>query len=385
MKKFLRDIWSASRFDTEAVAFHAKDAMREEAKQGVYAMALLTLFMMAALAGFHVYLGLGTQHLYTFALLGVLAGHVAASARKLSDTADLKVLYLLGMVLLSLTALAFVLIAQREGGFSGPTRSAVVLLFMVVPLVPWGMREALIALATIYSILTGSALSAGARFDARDLLTLQFLMLGAALIAMAVVARTVLVRKGHLEARFDLSQANQQLTTIAMHDPLTGVKNRRFLEERFEGIAAEFTAGGGSFYFCVLDIDRFKHLNDTFGHACGDRVLQRLASALTEAFAHDDHVVRMGGDEFVILTRNADVSARFARALETFNDRDGGETAALPRTSVSLGAARVDGAPAPQFDPLYLVADKALYKAKAQGAGSVVETEFGASQVEEAA
>jgi diguanylate cyclase (GGDEF)-like protein len=382
MKKFLREIWSASDFETDALARHAENAIRDEAKQGIYTMAVVTFLMMAGLACFYLYLGLSTQHLYTFGLLGVLAAHVAASAKKLSENGDLKVLYLLGMVLLSMTALAFTLLAQRDGNFTGPTLSTVVLLFMVVPLVPWGMREALLALATIYAILTGSTLSAAARFTWKELLTLQFLMFGAAVIALAVVARTVHVRKGHLEARFDLFRANEQLVTIAMHDPLTGVKNRRFLEERFDAIAAGYRAAGKSFFFCVLDVDRFKALNDTYGHACGDAVLRRLAAALSGAFATEDHVVRMGGDEFVVITRSSDLRQRFARAIERY--RHGAGDAPM-QPSVSLGAARVDAGTTPNFDKLYLAADKALYAAKADRAGSVVETEFEPQPAEAAA
>ena len=376
MKKFLREIWSASDFDSDALARHAEDAMRDEARHGIYAMAVVTFLMMAGLSCFYLYLGLSMQHLYTFGVLGVLAAHVAASAKRLSRRGDLKPLYLLGMVLLSLTALAFTLLAQRDGNFSGPTLSTVVLLFMVVPLVPWGMREALLALATIYIILTGSTLSAASRFSAHEKLTLQFLMLGAAVIALAVVARTVHVRKGHLEARFDLFRANEQLVTIAMHDPLTGAKNRRFIEERYDAIARSYAASRQGFYFCVLDIDRFKSLNDTYGHHCGDRVLQRLAHALMSAFPREDHVIRMGGDEFVVITRTRALAANFAHATRLFNDANANDETAFAVPSVSLGAARVAAGVTPAFDPLYVAADKALYAAKIDRSGSIVDVAF---------
>jgi diguanylate cyclase len=384
MKKFLREIWSASEFGTDAVARHAEETMRDEARHGIYAMAVVTFLMMAALSCFYVYLGLSTQHLYTFGLLGGLAAHVAASAKKLSRGGDLKTLYLLGMVLLSMTALAFTLLAQRDGFFSGPTLSTVVLLFMVVPLVPWGMREALIALGTIYVILTGSTLSAASRFSANEKLTLQFLMLGAAVIALAVVARTVHVRKGHLEARFDLFRVNEQLVTLAMHDPLTGAKNRRFIEERYDPIVRRHAENRERFAFCVLDIDRFKLLNDTYGHLCGDRVLQRLARALMAAFAPEDHVVRMGGDEFVVITQTADLDDTFRRAIELFGAANGDDEAGFAVPSVSLGAAFVSGSTPPEFDPLYLAADEALYAAKVDRVGSVVAVEFEAPRREAA-
>jgi diguanylate cyclase (GGDEF)-like protein len=384
MRNLLRQTWSASEFDSSAVSALASDALRDEARHGVYAMAFVTFVMMVALSCFNVFTAGETLHLYTFSLLALLAAHVAASARKLSDGSGLQALYLLGIVLLTLTALGFVLVAQRAGTFSGPRLSALVLLFMVVPLVPWGLREALIALAAIYVILTGSMLSAARRFDPHELVMLQFLMIGAALISLALVARMVITRKGHLAARFELGRANEQLAIAAMHDALTGVKNRRFLNENYGSIAARYLAAHGSFRFGVLDIDRFKVLNDTCGHACGDRVLQCLAAALTATLRHEDYVMRMGGDEFVIITAAPDLQQRFERAIALFSRPEGPAGPAAPIVTVCLGAARVSGAVIPSLDALYVAADEALYAAKASGAGKMVEVDLHRAAMEAA-
>jgi diguanylate cyclase (GGDEF)-like protein len=376
MNSLLRHIWSAEEFELPGVSELARDTLRDEARHGVYAMAFVTFVMMVVLSCFNLFGAGETRHLYTFSLLALLAAHVAASARKLADGAGLQALYLLGIVLLALTALGFVLVAQHAGAFSGPRLSALALLFMLVPLVPWGIREALLALAAIYTIMTASMLSAARRFDPDELLMLQFLMIGAAFIALAVVARMVITRKGHLSARFDLARANEQLATAALHDALTGVKNRRFLDENYDSIAARYLAAHGAFHFGVLDIDRFKVLNDTYGHACGDRVLQDLAAALMSTLRREDYVVRMGGDEFVIITAAPDLARRFERAIELFSRREGPGSAAAPDVTVSLGAARVGSGVIPLLDTLYVAADQALYAAKAAGPGKMVEVEL---------
>jgi diguanylate cyclase (GGDEF)-like protein len=385
MRRLLRQIWSAGEFDCGAVSEFARSALRSEARHGVYAMAFVTFVMMVALSCFNVYHGGETLHLYTFSLLALLAAHVAASARNLPDDAGLRALYLLGIVLLTLTALGFVLVAQRAGTFSGPRLSALVLLFMVVPLVPWGIREALLALCAIYAILTGSMLSTARRFDAHELVMLQFLMIGAAFISLALVARMVITRKAHIAARYDLARANEQLATAATHDALTGVKNRRFLDENYDRIAAAYVAAKQPFHFAVLDLDRFKALNDTWGHACGDRVLQRLAAALTSTLRREDYVVRMGGDEFAIITAAPDLPQRFERAVELFSQHDRGADVDVLALTVSLGSARVSGPAIPSLDAIYVAADQALYAAKAAGSGQMVEVELSVPAMEAAA
>jgi diguanylate cyclase (GGDEF)-like protein len=288
---------------------------------------------------------------------------------------DIKVLYLLGMVLLAACGLAFMLLAHRYGVFTTTLFSTVVLLFMVVPLVPWGLREALFATGIIYFIFTASTLSASKAFNPETLWTLQFLMLSGAMIALAVVARAVLIRKAHVEARFKLTTVNEELYRLSHRDALTGAWNRRFLEEQFSGIVAQHAALTQGSCFGLIDIDKFKQLNDTYGHLCGDRVLQRLVRVLTGALGPDDYVVRMGGDEFAMMLRGGRVQMRVERALEGFSGRDDGcpELPALPRVSVGLVHLPA-GVPA-SLEASYLTADKALYAAKDHPSRWIVEVD----------
>jgi diguanylate cyclase (GGDEF)-like protein len=248
---------------------------------------------------------------------------------------------------------------------------------MVVPLVPWGLREALLAVGIIYLIFTGSTLSVAGRFAHEALWTLQFLMLSAAVISLALVAFAIVVRKEHLEARFKLTAANEKLAKVSLQDPLTGAWNRRFLEEQFGAIVARHAACGEACALGVLDVDKFKELNDTYGHACGDRVLQRLVKALTQALGADEYVVRIGGDEFVLIMKEETAKPRLDCALERFGEREKGfpDVPAMP--SVSIGMARVPPeAPIPLREA-YLLADESLYAAKAGGRGLVVESTLG--------
>ena len=372
LRKLLRAVWSSSDFDGDDLTRFAQPVMRIEAQQGIFVLGTMTMLLMAGLALLYYLLDLGTAYVYTFAMLAALSGHIAMSAKMVSD---IKVLYLLGMVLLAVCGLAFMLLAHRYGVFTATLFSTVVLLFMVVPLVPWGLREALFATGIVYFIFTASTLSASKAFSPETLWTLQFLMLTGAMIALAVVARAVLIRKAHVEARFKLTAVNEELYRLSHRDALTGAWNRRFLEEQFSGIVAQHAALTQGSCFGLIDIDKFKQLNDTYGHLCGDRVLQRLVRVLTGALRPDDYVVRMGGDEFAMMLRGGQVQMRVERALEGFSGRDDGcpELPALPRVSVGLVHLPA-GVPA-SLEASYLTADKALYAAKDHPSRWIVEVD----------
>ncbi len=372
LRKLLRAVWSSSDFEGDDLTRFAQPVMRSEAQQGIFVLGTLTMLLMTGLALLYYSLNLGTAYVYTFALLAALSGHTAMSAKMVSD---IKVLYLLGMVLLAACGLAFMLLAHRYGVFTTTLFSTVVLLFMLVPLVPWGLREALFAAGIVYFIFTASTLSASKAFNPETLWTLQFLMLSGAMIALAVVARAVLIRKAHVEARFKLTAVNEELYRLSHRDALTGAWNRRFLEEQFSGIVAQHAAHTQGSCFGLIDIDKFKQLNDTYGHLCGDRVLQRLVRVLTGALGPDDYVVRMGGDEFAMMLRGGRVQMRVERALEGFSGRDDGcpELPALPRVSVGLVHLPA-GVPA-SLEASYLRADKALYAAKDHPSRWIVEVD----------
>ncbi len=369
----LRQIWSSTEFDAENIARFAQPEIRVEAQRGVFALGALTMLLMLGLAALYYSTGLGKDYVYTFFLLALLAAHIAVSARVLADT---KVLYLLGMVLLSLCGLAFVLLAHRHGIFSPSMFSTVVLLFLVVPLVPWGVREALVAVGILYVMFTASTFSVANRFPPQSLWTLQFLMVSSGAIALTLVAREILVRKAHLQARFSLTSSNAELQRLSHQDALTGAWNRRFLEETFEPFAARARESGTDYCLAVVDLDDFKALNDVYGHTCGDRVLQWLVKVLSGALRGGEYLVRMGGDEFVLLLNGSDSRERLEHVLRTLNAETHQAPSPIPQVGASVGLARVHAGVKAQLHPLYMVADKALYSAKARPSASLVELDF---------
>ena len=97
----------------------------------------------------------------------------------------------------------------------------------------------------------------------------------------------------------------QQLEYQAKHDALTGMPNRVLLDQRLEEAVAAARRPGGRFALLVLDLDRFKEINDTLGHKMGDIVLVEVASRLGQPLSEDDTIARLGGDEFAIVMRQA--------------------------------------------------------------------------------
>lgn len=154
----------------------------------------------------------------------------------------------------------------------------------------------------------------------------------------------------------------------AFTDTLTGLKNRRALEP----VLTRLIEGGGDFALMNLDLDYFKTINDTLGHAAGDHVLRQVAIVLGEETRGEDTVIRTGGDEFVlILARLADrerlseIAMRLIERLERpipFKDRD-------CRISASIGATLSRDYDNPSLAGMLEDADVALYAAKGRGRG----------------
>jgi diguanylate cyclase (GGDEF)-like protein len=143
-----------------------------------------------------------------------------------------------------------------------------------------------------------------ARLDLHRLLPYGFI---AVTLAMAVsLANRLTSMFGQLEAEVaerteDLLQANRQLEEASRVDPLTGVLNRRGFQAEAEGEIRRHNRSGRSLSIVLADIDQFKRFNDSHGHACGDQVLQQVATLLCQHVRDVDHVGRWGGEEFIML------------------------------------------------------------------------------------
>ena len=121
---------------------------------------------------------------------------------------------------------------------------------------------------------------------------------------MGLMVRDVSVRK---KAESQLLARQKHLDQLAHHDQLTGLPNRVFLQAHLPKAIERATEEKTLLGVLFLDLDRFKHVNDSLGHEVGDKLLQEIAKRVRTAVRPDDVVVRMGGDEFVVLLHSAQV------------------------------------------------------------------------------
>ena len=126
------------------------------------------------------------------------------------------------------------------------------------------------------------------------------------LVALVVLFNVYTIYQQVLIKRLRRQLAEKQhhsiiLRELAMIDALTGLYNRRFAEQRLVAEVARSARKGHPLTVVLLDLDKFKHINDTYGHAAGDLVLQEFAASLNRAIRGGDLAVRMGGDEFLLI------------------------------------------------------------------------------------
>jgi diguanylate cyclase len=185
------------------------------------------------------------------------------------------------------------------------------------------------------------------------------------IITAAVVAY---IRASRLNAS-RMMQANQKVSDLAQTDALTALANRRAFMERLGEAFASYERRGAPFAILYFDIDYFKDINDTLGHAAGDSMLRELAGRLIEAVRVTDIVARLGGDEFAILQTNVrDLAAAGTLAANI------GELVRVPfiindnavHVSCSIGISRYKPDVAGP-DAMMIQADLALYRAKEDG------------------
>lgn len=167
----------------------------------------------------------------------------------------------------------------------------------------------------------------------------------------------------------EIRQQEEEIHRLALEDPLTGLPNRRLLEDRLERALSAAARNQEQVAVLMIDLDGFKDVNDEFGHAAGDTVLKTLAGRLKQSVRDSDTVARTGGDEFVVLVRAiqqpSDAAALAENLLAAIGEpiRDGNVTL---RVGASIGIAMY---PADTLHPAQLVrmADKAMYDVKQSG------------------
>ena len=167
----------------------------------------------------------------------------------------------------------------------------------------------------------------------------------------------------------ELAVANRRLATIALTDLLTGLPNRRSAMDQLEQAWSAASRSGMPLSVMLIDIDHFKSINDTYGHAAGDMVLREAATAMRTAARREDGVCRFGGEEFLVICPNTDLksalqSAERLRKVLAAQHVGLGQTSKTITASIGVAMREPD---TPDIDALVRAADQALYAAKNGG------------------
>jgi diguanylate cyclase (GGDEF)-like protein len=166
----------------------------------------------------------------------------------------------------------------------------------------------------------------------------------------------------------------EHLRESSLRDAMTGLYNRRFLEEYTTTLVATSQRRKSPFAVLMLDLDYFKQVNDNFGHEAGDKVLKTLADILAKSVRSSDLVVRYGGEEFLMVLQDSDAEAAM-KVAEKIRAQVAETKIALPaamlQKTISIGVAEFP-ADADTFWQVVKFADVALYEAKAAGRNRVL-------------
>ena len=279
----------------------------------------------------------------------------------------------LAQMLWALTSAATAYLVAVDGRDMLPCMVAMVLLFGSL-----GLRMRQIVGVTLYALASTSAAMLltpavlGQPISAMD--AAHAMMLAVVLLAcMAVSLRLHTLRNRLQQQRLALSKALEEHRTLASRDALTGLLNRRSMLELLELEQRRCERGQRRMALAVLDIDHFKRINDSYGHAVGDRALQAFAHTVRHTVRGGDVLARWGGEEFVLLLSDIDAHAAHGllqRIGQAVAQAVVADAPADLRMTVSTGLTL--HIPGESVDATLERADQALYRAKHQGRNCVV-------------
>jgi diguanylate cyclase (GGDEF)-like protein len=215
------------------------------------------------------------------------------------------------------------------------------------------------------------ALVDGMQRDLDFLYTFSLVFLG-----MSVATYVFMVDASRKKAYRRLQDAHALIRELAIRDPLTGVFNRRYIWERMQNEEKRAQAGFGVFHVCLIDLDRFKQINDKLGHAVGDAVLKTVAAAIQGQIREGDCFARYGGEEFLLVLEGGDgfdpelFAERIRRRVAELRFA---ELGGPDQVTVSIGVAQF--CRGENFSNTIKRSDHALYAAKASGRNRVVSAE----------
>ncbi len=176
--------------------------------------------------------------------------------------------------------------------------------------------------------------------------------------------------RGGNRAMSEIARLRSQFEKAALYDALTGVANRRWLDQSLPRLVERHDRAGEPFALAMIDIDNFKPFNDDHGHQSGDRVLTGVARTLADHLRPTDLLSRIGGEEFVAIFSNTDakgatIAAERLRSAVAALQVDSTDERPLPAVTISIGLA--DATAGQSAAQLLEAADAALYRAKEKG------------------
>lgn len=191
-----------------------------------------------------------------------------------------------------------------------------------------------------------------------------------------------LLINGHIIDISDYKKLEEKLNVLAYHDELTDLPNRTFLQKQLKKSISRSNRNGNSLLVMFIDLDGFKDVNDTLGHAAGDQLLQEVSHRLTDSVREEDLVARLGGDEFVIVledTSKQDGAEIAKRILDKVNDEYViNDTKVKVSPSIGISCFPDDGQ---DLETLCHHADVAMYAVKERGKCNYLFYEAGFEEV----
>jgi diguanylate cyclase (GGDEF)-like protein len=172
----------------------------------------------------------------------------------------------------------------------------------------------------------------------------------------------------------ELVETNRRLELLSVTDGLTGLHNHRYFQDELTRAFEESQRYQRPLSLAMIDIDFFKKVNDTYGHAVGDDVLKRAAALFSESVRSTDLVARYGGEEFVVMMPETELAdaLTFAEKIRGLAETNPMETQSGPLPiTVSIGVASIPQTKIRSTQELIVAADKALYRAKRNGRNRV--------------
>lgn len=258
---------------------------------------------------------------------------------------------------------------------TGPVHGAtVIMLALVMVFGMFSLRPASVRIASIYTVtLMGVVMYWCAELQPRYYPARQelfnFALTAIVMLAISQLSGQLSDMRTRLKTqKIALEQALSHIKEMAARDELTGLPNRRRMMTLLQEHATRHARGGLRFFVCIIDLDHFKSINDTYGHAAGDAVLRAFATQAQAVLRSTDMIGRWGGEEFLLLLPESppgDPTLGVARLRDSLASVPASPALYDLRVRFSAGFARYeDGEP---IDQAIERADRALYAAKSAG------------------